>query len=124
MADAEDSSHGAERRISRARSELLDVGLETYWGKHHLYMPSVRSLHGKVRFVVGKLSEGQGCEKTGLGNVDWGYESPGRTLSTLPVILMGWDAPTKSLRRAALTRGDTSSSDIAVVVSDGDECAR
>jgi len=86
-------------------------------------MPSVRGLHSKVRFVVGKLltGEGQRCEKRGA--VKWIGVMSGRTLSTLPVILMGWDAPTKSLRRAALTRGDTSSSDIAVVASDSDGCA-
>jgi hypothetical protein len=41
-----------------------------------------------------------------------------RTLRTLPVILTGCDAPTKSLRCAKLTRVDTWSLDIAMVGSD------
>ena len=47
----------------------------------------------------------------------------GRTLSTLPVILTGCDAFTKSLRRAELTRGEMWSLalDIAMVASDSDD---
>ena len=109
-----------QRRISKGEKRALERCSETYWGKQHLYVPSVRGLHGKVCFVVGELLTGEGKRRERHGSVKWIGVMSGRTLSTFPVILMGWDAPTKSLRRAALTRGDTSSSDIAVVASGSD----
>jgi len=116
-------SHGAERRISKGEKRAPERCSETYRGKQHLYVPSVRGFHSKVRFVVGKLLTPGGERREKHGTVKWIGGMRGRTLSTLPVILTGWDAPTKSLRRAALTRGETSSSDIAVVASGSDGCA-
>ena len=45
-------------RSGKGHQELqLEIDAGTYWGEQDLYLPSVRSLHEKVRLIVGKLNE-------------------------------------------------------------------